>query len=192
MRRFVAALVMVMVAASLAACGGGTSSGTSTTATAAVPAAGAAVEESTPVNPDSSSPTQAVLPYKPFEADRSQVPTSVLDKLASKTPFILYWYDPTTQVTKDQNREIDAMMPKYRGLIELESIDYTQAISDGATNAVAAMAMPSSKYALMTGMLKVTTTPYIVFVDRFGRITYRYAGFADRYLLEREILRATQ
>lgn len=192
MRRFVVALVMVMVAASLAACGGGGGSGSSTAPQTIAPAP-AAAEASVPVSPDKLSPTQTVQPYANFPtAERSQVPTSVLDKLAAKTAFILYWFDPTMQVTKDQNREFNAIMPKYRGLIELESIDYTQAISEAATSAAGAAALPSTKYALMTGLLRVNTTPYVMFVDRFGRITYRYAGFVDRTLLEREILRATQ
>jgi len=44
----------------------------------------------------------------------------------------------------------------------------------------------------MVGLLKINTTPYIVFVNANGQITYRFAGFVDRGLIEREIMRATQ
>ena len=44
----------------------------------------------------------------------------------------------------------------------------------------------------MTVDLKVQHAPYLLFVDRYGRITGRYAGYVDRKLIELEILRATQ
>jgi len=193
MRRLVAALVILMVAASLAACGGSGSGAGAAAPAAPAASAPASVEASTPVSSDTNSPTQTVQPYQQFPIDRTQVPTSVLEKLANKMPVILYWYDPTTQVSKDQRVEFNAIMPKYRGLIELESIDYTQALeSSGTPSEMPVASDTTTKYALMTGLLKVTTTPYVIFVDRFGRITYRYAGSVDRTLLEREILRATQ
>jgi hypothetical protein len=192
MRRLVAALVILMVAASLAACGG-SGAGAGAAAPAAPAATATAATAGTPVSSDIYSPTQTVQPYQQFPIDRSQVPSSVLEKLANRMPVILYWFDPTTQVSKDQGAEFNAIMPKYRGLIELESIDYTQTLATtGTPSGMPAVGATSTKYALMTGLLKVTTTPYVVFVDRFGRITYRYAGFVDRTLLEREILRATQ
>lgn len=191
MRRLVAALVILMVAASLAACGG--TAGDTAAPAAPAATAPASADASTPVPSDIDSPTQTVQPYQQFPIDRSQVPTSVLEKLANKMPVVLYWYDPTTQASKDQGAEFNAIMPKYRGLIELESIDYTEALaSTGVPSELPATGATTTKYALMTGLLKVTTTPYVMFVDRFGRITYRYAGFVDRTLLEREILRATQ
>ena len=131
MRRLVAALVIVMVAAVLAACGGAEPE--ATTPAASSPAAPIAAEATEPVNPDTASPTQTVQPYQQFPADRTQVPSTVMAKLQNKSPFILYWYDATTEITADQAAEFNAIMPKYRGLIELESIDYLQALPESGT-----------------------------------------------------------
>jgi len=114
----------------------------------------------------------------------------VLDKLAAKQPMLMYWYDPTSLVSKDQRAEIDAVMKRYRGTIDLVTFDYTVGLKKPSVSATLPPEVAKSE--LMTSLLNVHTTPYVLFVDGSGRITYRFAGFVDRGLLERETLRATQ
>ena len=189
MRRFVAALFVVILAASLAACGGApTAEQVSSSALAtAPPVAAAPVSAATS---DTLSPTQTVLPYQQFPTDKTQTPQIVLDKLAAKQPMLMYWYDPTSLVSKDQRAEIDAVMKRYRGTIDLVTFDYTVGLKKPSASATLPPEVAKSE--LMTSLLTVSTTPYVLFVDSSGRITYRFAGFVDRGLLEREILRATQ
>lgn len=189
MRRVVTALVLVMVAGALAACGGAPDGGTATTTT---PPAGGAVVATAPaaaaVKPDIYSPTQTVTAGDLFPSDPASVPQAVIDNLTAKKPMLLYWFDPTTHVAADQRREINAAIGKFRGDIELVTFDYTSGIaSEGAS-----LPAEVNKAELMTGVLKVNTTPFVLLVDRYGRVTYRFAGFVDRGLLEREVQRATQ
>lgn len=191
MRRVVTALIIVMVGSALAACGGapadtGTTGTPSATPTATTPAAAA------PAAPtgDTHSPTQTITPNEMFPTDKATVPTAILTALTSKRPLMVYFFDPTTQVTKDQRKEVDAVMKKYRGTIDLIALDYTTGIVPEGSNMN--LDAETQKLSLLSAALKVNTTPYIVFVDRFGRITYRFAGYTDRILLGREVLRATQ
>jgi hypothetical protein len=190
MRRVVTALVLVMVAGSLAACGGTPDTGT--TGTPGTTPAGTAVVATAPAAPavkvDIYSPTQTVEPGKMFPSDPSSVPSAVIENLTAKKPMLVYIFDPTTKVASDQRREINAAIRKYRGDIELVTFDYTAGLASEGTT----LPVELNKAELMTGVLRVNTTPYIVFVDGSGRITYRFAGFVDRGLLEREVLRATQ
>ena len=198
MRRVVTALTLVVAAIALAACSSApTTSATNPTTEAAnsapVAAAQAAVSGGSGQTANSSgdnlSPVQVVTPGETFPTDPASVPKSVLNNLTAKKPMLVFIYDPTTNVSADQRKEINAVMSKYRGEIELMTFNYRAGAS-----ASAGTSLPPevAKAELMTGLLKVNTTPYMVFVDRFGRITYRFAGYTDRGLLEREVLRATE
>jgi hypothetical protein len=191
MRRFVAALVVAILAASLAACGGAPTA-EQVSSSALAPAPPAAVAPESAATSDSLSPTAAVLPYQQFPNDKLQTPQIVLDKLAAKQPMLMYWYDPTSLVSKDQRGEIDAVMKKYRGTIDLVTFDYTVGLKKPGASPSAALPPEVAKSELMTSLLNVHTTPYVLFVDGSGRITYRFAGYVERGLLERETLRATQ
>jgi hypothetical protein len=190
MRRVVTLFVIVMVAVALSACSGGA---TDTTETAGTPAAGVpavtpeAAEAAAPSG-DTNSPTQTVVPGEMFPTEPSSVPSSVLALLTAKRPLMVVWTDPTTAVSRDQRAEVDATIKKYRGTIELVVLDYT----DGLDFAGAKLDSETQKMELLAAALKVNTTPYIVFVDQYGRITYRFAGYTDRLLLRREVIRATQ
>jgi hypothetical protein len=194
MRRSVAALVLATVAVSLAACTGA-STGTSG---ASVPANGisnAALATATPgpvaaPSGDTLSPKESAEPVQQFPTDPTGVPQAVLDKLNAKRPMLLFFYDPTSKVTNDSRAEIDAVMKKYRGTIDLVTFNYTAGIPSSSTQT--SISAEVAKAELMTSTLKVKTTPYVLFVDRYGRITYRFAGFVDRGYLEREVLRATE
>jgi hypothetical protein len=190
MRRVVAALVLVMVAVSIVACASG---GTAPTETGTpVPVAGtpAAQAPAAPAaNADVLSPLAVNAPDV-FPTDPASVPQAVIDNLKAKKPMVVFWYDPSTHVSKDQRTEIDAVLGKYAGAITLVSFDYTVGIPSGSLTTT--LPPEIDKAERMTGLLKVTTTPYIVFVNANGQITFRFSGYVDRGLIEREVMRATQ
>jgi hypothetical protein len=191
MRRVVIALIVVAIALSLVAC----SSGAPTTQTGTpVPAAGgSAAPAVTPAAPDSNADILSPLPDNagiPFPTDPASVPKVVLDNLTAKKPMLIFWYDPTTKVSHDQRTEIDATLKSYVGQITLFAFDYTTGIPEGSTTT--SLPPEIDKAERMTGLLKVSTTPYSVFVNGNGTITFRFAGFVDAKLIRREVMRATQ
>jgi hypothetical protein len=200
MRRVVTALTLVVAAVALAACSSApTSSAPNPTTTAAnsapVAAAQAAASGSSgqPANANSSgdilSPVQVVAPGEMFPTDPASVPQAVLDNITAKMPMLVFVYDPTTNVAADERKEINAAISKYRGEIQLMTFNYRAGVVASTTTS---LPPEVAKAELMVGLLKVNTTPYIVFVDRYGRVTYRFAGYVDRDLLEREVQRATE
>ncbi len=192
MRRVVTALVLVAVAAALVACSSGTP--TATTGTPVPAAGGTVVVGQTPAaNPsgDVLSPLPVSTPVQAFPTDPASVPQVVLDNLTAHKPMLVYFFDPTTHVSDDQRDEINAVMTKYAGTIKLVSFDYTTGIPV-AGSTTTTLPAEIDKAERMVGLLKINTTPYIVFVNASGQITFRFAGFVDRGLLEREVMRATQ
>ena len=194
MRRVVTILILVTVALGLAACGAATPT-TDTTGTAGAPVAGVPVAPTPAANnalatDDVFSPTQTVTPGEMFTTDSTMVPANVLTLLKAKKPLLVLWYDPSTEVAADQRREVNATMKKYRGTISLVALNYTVGLTSSETSTT--LDAETQKIELLATALKVNTTPYILFVDRYGRITYRFAGYTDRALLNREVLRATQ
>ena len=192
MRRVVTALVLVSVAVALVACSSGSPT---TTAGTPVPAVGGAVvPAAAPAvgNPtgDILSPLPSSTPVQAFPTDPASVPQVVLDNIKARKPMVLFFYDPTTRVSDDQRTEINVVLNKYVGAIELVSFDYTTGIPVGS--ATATLPAEIDKAERMVGLLKISTTPYIVFVNANGQITFRFAGFVDRGLIEREVMRATQ
>lgn len=190
MRRVVTVLMIVTVASVLAAC---SSAPTATSTTPAV------VPVTQPVNvvsttsgtgsSDTYSPTQTVNPGDKLSTDAAVVPASVLANVAAKKPMLIFWSDPTTKVTTDQIKEIDAALSKFSGMIQLVSLDYTAGLASPSTSST--IDPETQKVELFASSLNVTTTPFIVLVDQYGRITYKFAGIVDRTLLRREVLRAT-
>jgi thioredoxin-related protein len=187
--------MIVMAASVLAACGASPAASTSK-APAVVPvtqpAAGAAQAGASgaPAGTDIYSPTQTVNVGDKLSTDAAVVPASVLANVAARKPMLIFWSDPTTKVTADQLKEINSALKKYQGAIQLVSIDYTVGLTSSATTA--SIDPATQKIELFAASLNVTTTPFIVFVDQYGRITYKFAGIVDSGLLTREVLRATQ
>jgi hypothetical protein len=193
MRRVVTGLALVVAAFALAACSSGATTDNTTGTSAGTPVAASvapAASSSASTNTDVLSPTQPVAPGEMFPTDPAAVPQAMLDNLAAKKPMLVYIYDPKTNVAADQRKAINSAIKKYRGTIELMTFNYTTGMS--STNASGTLPAEINKAELMTGLLKVNTTPYMIFVDRYGRITYRFAGYTDSALLEREVLRATE
>jgi hypothetical protein len=182
---------MVMAAGTLVACSSG---GTPTTTSTPVPATGVnqqvAVAAATTPQGDILSPVPSVVPAQQFPTDAASVPQVVLDNLAAHKPMVVFFYDPTTDVSADQRVEINAVLKKYVGAIELVTFDYTSGIPVGSSTATLPAEIDKSER--MTGLLKISTTPYIVFMNASGQITGRFAGFADSGLIEREVMRATR
>jgi hypothetical protein len=178
--------VLVAVAASLAACGGGDTTGTpANTAEPVPPAASTGVPSSNAS--DTKSPTE-VVSNEPFPTDKTQVPLAILDRLQAKQPMLIFYYDSSQIITSEQRDEVDAVVSKYRGLIDLIAYDIEAGIGSAET-----IRDPEVQKAFTTaGLVGVKHTPYTLFVDRAGRVTGRFSGFADRVLLEREVLRATE
>lgn len=186
MRRIVAATLLVLVAVTLAACGGGGAATTdatdANTAVAPPPTGGVPVDSGL----DTLSPTETVS-NEPFPQTKA-TPEDVLTRLGNKQAMILFFYDPAQLETSEQRAALDAVADKYRGLIDLMLYD----VSAGRAGSDTAKDPAVQKIVDMAAQLKVTYTPYIVFVDRYGRVTYRFSGYTDQGLLEREALRATQ
>jgi hypothetical protein len=186
MRRIVAALVLISVAFALSACGGAapeaTTNATTSDIAAPPPAAVAGAAQTT----DTKSPVE-VAKGEQFPTQADQTPKAILDHLAAKRPILLFFYDSTQLVTREQRAEVDAVMSKYRGLIELVAYD----VRAGNPSDAASKDPEIQKAMGLTGLLGVKFQPYTIFVDRYGRITGRFSGYADEQLLEREVLRAT-
>jgi hypothetical protein len=186
MRRTVAVLALVLIAVTLSACGGDTAAppnATSSTAPppAAVPPGTAPVAAPT----DLMSPTETVS-NEAFPTAVEGVPTVILDLLGSKQPILLFFYDSKQLITPEQRAEVDVVIKKYRGLITLVAYDIRAESAAAGTSRD-----PEIQKALdLAGLLGVKHTPYVLIVDRYGRVTGRFAGYIDRKLIEREVLRA--
>lgn len=187
MRRFIAGSLLVMVALTLGACGGGGGEEAATTEAPATSEAAPAVPGA-PTGPkvDTRSPTETVT-NEPFPRNE-KTPADVTTRLGNGQPMILFFYDTSQPETGEQRASLDAVIEKYRGLIDLLSYD----INAGGKDSETAKSEDVKKAADMASQLKVSYTPYIVFVDRYGRVTYRFSGVTDQQMLEREALRATQ
>jgi hypothetical protein len=185
MRRAAAALALVLVAVSLVACGGDTAATNAASSTApgglTAPPGVTAV-----VSADTKSPTETVN-NEPFPTAPDAVPVVVLDLLTSKQPILLFFYDSTQLITSEQREEVDAVVAKYRGLISMVAYD----IRSEYVSTEASADVEVKKALDLAGLLGVKHTPYVLLVDRYGRVTGRFAGYVDRALIEREVLRAT-
>ncbi len=201
MRRPVVAVVAVVFAAvmafSLAGCGGGDEGGEE-----------AAVQEEVvegvvaPTDAESEADVLSPLPeqeFEPFPTDETVIPSAVLDRLETKQPMILFFYDSTQRASDDQREEIDSVISDYRGLIDLVAFDvgkYVKTSEDGKIEVLPGLSDDDTadKAAKLIGSdyLAVDYTPYIVFVDTQAHITFRMRGYNDAVAIEREVLRATQ
>ena len=179
---------MVAVAAAVAGGGGGGGGNGSTTprTTAPIPAPVATPAASANAS-DTKSPKEIVR-NEQFPIDKTSVPQAVLDRLQAKQAMLIFFFDSSQIVTSEQRDEVNAVVAKYRGLIDLVAYDVESVLGSSE----ASRDVETRKAFAMAGLVGVKHTPYTLFVDRAGRITGRFSGFADRTLLEREVLRATE
>ena len=186
MRRLFAALVIAAFALTLVACGGTPTATTSSSAPEPGLASASTLATASPEGTDTLSPVQ--------RADNAQLatradetPDAVIADLKNKMPMMLYFYDSTQPVTSRQNKENDAAIAKYRGTLDYLSFN----INTGVPGSGSSDTTQTRKVSLFAANLGVTFTPYLVFVDSYGRVVFKFNGFTDRKLIEREILRAT-
>jgi len=191
MRRVVTGLVMLMVAMALVACSAPADTGTAGTPAAGTPVVPAVTGTNAAPSGDVLSPTQTVGVNDMFPTDVGTVPTAIAADLTAKKPMLVFYYDPTLKASDDQRDEIDRAMKKYRGTIDLFALDFTKGILPSGASSTT-LNPETQKVELLSAALGITTTPYIVLVDSSGRVVYKFAGFVDRQLLTREILRATE
>ncbi len=183
MRRIIVAVLAVGLALSVTGCGGGADEAT-TTETPAAPAPAAAAVVEVPTVTDRS-PVESGAP-EPFPSlEGTTVPETVLSKLESGRPLLIFFYDKNELETKAQRAEVDAVLTEYRGLIALVTFDIGATKNGFATDAA------KQAVALANG-LRVTSTPYIIVVDGNGFITWRWLGYVDREIINKEVLRATE
>lgn len=201
MRRLVVALVVACMLVTLVGCGGGgeeaAPSGEVTTQTQATPAAPENAGDEDVVIADAS-PLEGQV-FEPFPTDVEVLTSEIAERLDAGQPMIILFFDEAQQTSDDQREEIDAVLKDYRGLIELVAYDvgeFVQVDEDGAITVLPDMAEDESARQVARlfseDYLGITFTPYLVFVDSDGYITYRYRGFVDGKLIEREVLRATE
>lgn len=184
MRRIIAAIVVASCALALVGCGGGGGGGTEQGEAQTPAQPPAAPSEQQPEVIDRSpveTPTAVPFPSKLTTA----LPEVVQSKLDAGRPMVIFFYDTTEPETKQQQAEIDAVLKEYRGLIDLVTFDVTLPSSGSASD-------PVKRAASLATDLGVKSTPYIIVVDSGGFITWRWLGYVDRDMIEREVLRATQ
>jgi hypothetical protein len=184
MRRFIAAIVVASCALTLVGCGGGGGGTQQTNTQQPAQQAPARSAQQQPAAVDRSPEETPTL--VPFPSTLSTaLPSTVQSKLDAGRPMLLFFYDSNESETKEQRGEIDAVLSDYRGLIDLIAFDVKGGDSGQATEA-------AKQAAVLAADLGVKATPYIIVVDRNGYITWRWLGFVDRDVIEREVLRATQ
>jgi len=202
MRRLIVVGIAVMMVFSLTGCGGGEDPADQEVAVQTQGTAVPAPAGATP--PQSEGPTNSLSPqekqvFEPFPTDEEALPAEIKQRLDAKRPMLLLFYDTTQKTTNDQRTEIDSVLSEYRGLIDLVSYDVSKYVSTDASGVVTPKPgmeddLTAQQVATLLGSdyLGVTFTPYIVFVDRQGYITWRVRGWVDSALLEPQVLRATE
>ncbi len=200
MRRFVAALVVALMLVTLVGCGGGgdeaaTDEVATQAETPATPAASAATDEEE--IPDYT-PLEGQQ-FEPFPTDEEALTDEIAERLDAGQPMVVFFYDEAQETADDQRAEIDAVLEDYRGLIELVAYDvasYIDVSDEGEISVIPGMEDDETANKVgrlfSSDYLDVKFTPYLVFVNADGYITYRYRGIVDRDLIEREVLRATE
>ena len=184
MRRIVVAFVVAAMAFVLVGCGGGAEEPAADPATE--PDAAAAAPAPEPVVPeymvDRSANLDEATPTVFPSFTSTTTPHAFQEKLDTRRPMLILFYDSEQIVTKDTRAEIDAVLESYRGLIDLVSFD----VSGGGD---AQSAEAATMYAAELG---VQTTPHTLIVDRDAFIIWQWRGYLERDTLRREVERATR
>ena len=183
MRRIVVALVVATMAFALVGCGGEAEEPAVDPVETEVDEAEPAAELIEPeymldrsANLDEATPT--VFP----SFTSTTTPHAFQEKLDTRRPMLIFFYDSEQVVTKDTRTEIDSVLEGYRGLIDLVSFD----VSGGGDMKAAEAA---TMYAAELG---VQTTPHTLVVDRDAFITWQWRGYLESDTLKREVERATR
>jgi hypothetical protein len=182
MRRIIAAVLVAGLALAVVGCSGSEPDAATEQPVAPAPAAATSADDLETTN---RSPIESGTP-EPFPAlETTAVPAALTSKLEAGRPLLIFFYDTAELETKAQRAEVNAVLGEYRGLIDLVTFDVGSkeggVASDAAKQAVG-----------VANVLRVTSTPYIIIVDGNGFITWRWLGYVDRGIIDKEVLRATE
>jgi len=193
MRRLVVALIALAVASLLVGCGGGDAEETTQVSTDDT----AVTEDS--VASDSSGTANTAAPENlvgvTLPVDEALVPDAVIQRLESGQSMLVFFHqnetiatstpedEDTQNVTDDLRLEIEAVMDKYRGLIDFVEFDIDPEIVGSEIEDDSSAA----KMYMFTDFLGIRQTPYVLVIDDTGMVTYSMRGYVERGVLEREI-----
>lgn len=190
MRRLVVALILAALVVTLAGCGGGGDEAAQQPAEDAA-AGGEAAPPPAPAADAAETQDFSAQPttytWEPFPKERGALPDAIESRLEAEQPMLLFFFDPDQDPTKDQRKQIDAVMDDYRGTIDLVSYDVSRALEKGAAENTQV-----AEASTLTGLLGVDYTPYTMVVDDEGYIIWRARGVVDKKLIEQAVLTATE
>lgn len=195
MRRLVVPLFVVLLAFSVAGCGGGGEE--AATEAPAATAAPPVVPGAVPVSAVKELPlsSESWEGFEPFP--KGTFPKEVQKRLDEKRPMILLFVDGSQQETDDLRTEVDQVLKRYSGMIDLVVYDigkFTSVNSMGVvavdestlTTDKAAAAVPA-----LASALKVGSAPTVVVVDDQAHVIFRHNGLFESELLDRQVARTT-
>jgi len=192
MRRLVVAAIAAGLVLTLAGCGGGgeAAAPAATPAPAPVAAAPGSTEPTVVALSDNEPPIFSEFPTS------SAVPAEVRELIDAKQPTLIYFYDSTQNMSKENRKIINSVIAKNRGLVELVTYDIGKYVSGNAAKPVTVDKDfdKDKRYQAsinLARLLEVSFTPYMVLTDGQGYIIWKFKGLTDRDFLEREILRAS-
>lgn len=196
MRRLVAALIVVLLAFTLVGCGGGGEEepATDQAATEAPPTTAPVNPDAAPIEDRSIESSETFFPFSSKDA----TPSAVEQRLNTKQPMLLFFYDSSLQVADDVRDQVDEVVSNNRGAIDLITYDLGKYVSVNESGVVEVEreaitndenAKQAVRFARVVG---VTHLPYIIIVDDQGYQIYWGRGFQDAQLLERQVVRATR
>jgi hypothetical protein len=193
MRRIVVALIAATFALTLVGCGGSSTPTPAATTTAAAPEAVVAPAASTAVVTQLSENEPDV--FSAFPTD-TVVPAGVKADIEAKQPMVLFFYDSTQHASTENRKIIDKVIASNRGLVDLFTFNLGSHFTGNASDPVAvdkgfAKDAGFQSNVQLARLLGVNQTPYIVVTDNQGYITWKFRGFVDRDVLERQVLRAS-
>ncbi len=186
MRRIAVAVVIATLILASVGCGGNEGAqpaGGTAGGEAPAPPPGAAPAAEAPAEDRSATET---VSFEPFPNSAEMTPDAISSRLKARQPMIVFFFEKAQKTSNDQRAEIDAVVKKYRGLIDLVAFDVSSTTAKGTEQTEAA-----KQLSRLINTLGVTFTPYVIIVDEAGTMTWRARGPVDKALLEREVLRAT-
>ena len=184
MRKIIVAFAAVLIALSLTACSSGSSTTSSTTTDASTTAASPAVAAVAVPTADASAVESGFPEAFPSLAG-TETPTAITQNLDDGQPMLVFFYDDAQEVSTVERVQVDAALKDNKGLIDLVTFDI-------GTKSAASPGAAAKTAAALAADLSITQTPYIIMIDANGFITWRFRGYVDSEIIQREILRATK
>ena len=192
MRRIVVALIAASFALTVVGCSSSTPAATTDTAAAPAPVVAPTAPAVLPVGGLSENEPDV---FSAFPTD-TVVPSALRDDIEAKQPTLLFFYDGSQNSSAENRKIIDSVMSSNRGLVDLFTFNIGKHFSGTASDpAVLDSGFDKdAKYQssiALARLLGVSNTPFIVITDNQGYITWKFRGFVDKDVLERQVLRAS-